>query len=332
MNKTSIEWVKNPDGSQGYTWNPITGCLNHENGLCKGGGFPCYAFKLAHGRLKQRYYSNPIVAPRFEDDGTRYNRYEDLHDPFFPRFWEERLTEPLSCLKDELSYYPQQPKGIFVCDMGELFGDWIPLKWQEEVFEVIRACTRSKNILNHRFYLLTKQPQKLIRFSPFPANCYIGVTVTGHNSFWRALSYLKDIKATVKFLSLEPLLEHIKLLPPPYSNFEPVNKPVSSEALRLAGISWLIIGACTGSLEGIKRTNYIYKDTDGLMPLPYGKKWTLQPKIEWVEELVEAADEAGISVFLKDNLEPLFEPYYELEYPWAYRWSSLRQEMPWEVE
>ena len=28
MNKTPIEWVKNPDGSQGYTSNPITGCLN----------------------------------------------------------------------------------------------------------------------------------------------------------------------------------------------------------------------------------------------------------------------------------------------------------------
>lgn len=22
MNKTKIEWVKNPDGTQGYTWNP----------------------------------------------------------------------------------------------------------------------------------------------------------------------------------------------------------------------------------------------------------------------------------------------------------------------
>ena len=29
MNKTKIEWVKNPDGTQGYTFNPITGCLNN---------------------------------------------------------------------------------------------------------------------------------------------------------------------------------------------------------------------------------------------------------------------------------------------------------------
>jgi len=129
------------------------------------------------------------------------------------------------------------------------------------------------------------------------------------------LTSLSEIKAEVKYISFEPLLSRIPLL-----------------ANALSDIDWLIIGACTGSLEDIKRTNYIYKDTDGLMPLPYGKKWTLQPKIEWVEELVEAADKAGISVFLKDNLEPLFEPYYELGYPWAYKWSSLRQEMPGEVE
>ena len=29
------------------------------------------------------------------------------------------------------------------------------------------------------------------------------------------------------------------------------------------------------------------------------------PKIEWVKEIVEACDKAGIPVFLKDNLKPL---------------------------
>jgi protein gp37 len=36
MQKTKIEWVKNPDGSQGYSWNPI-------RGLCPVGCFYCYA-------------------------------------------------------------------------------------------------------------------------------------------------------------------------------------------------------------------------------------------------------------------------------------------------
>lgn len=30
LNKTKIEWVRNPDGTQGYSWNPIKGwCPNN---------------------------------------------------------------------------------------------------------------------------------------------------------------------------------------------------------------------------------------------------------------------------------------------------------------
>ena len=63
-------WVRNPvmrllglDPIQassyefGYTWNPISGCENHTDGLCKGGGFPCYAYKLATSWLRMRILS-----------------------------------------------------------------------------------------------------------------------------------------------------------------------------------------------------------------------------------------------------------------------------------
>jgi len=288
MNKTSIEWVKNPGGSQGYTWNPITGCLNHVNGLCKGGGFPCYAYKLANGRLKQRYLANhnvaaPLLSGRHIDMA--------LADPFYPRFWEERLCDPTSCLKDELNYYWQKPKGIFVCDMGELFGDWIPQKWQEDIFGVIRACRQ----LNHRFYLLTKQPQNLIKWSPFPENCWVGVTATNENMAFRGLSQFLQIAAPVKYLSLEPLLGCMPQL--------------TSYCLIQAGVSWLIIGAQTK---------------------PYKP-----PEIAWVREIVEAADKAGIPAFLKDNLRPLLIPsdcsrpnYLTEDIFWASEKAQLRQEMP----
>lgn len=39
MNRTPIEWVVNPDGTQGFTSNPITGCLH--------GCDYCYARKIA---------------------------------------------------------------------------------------------------------------------------------------------------------------------------------------------------------------------------------------------------------------------------------------------
>lgn len=56
-------------------------------------------------------------------------------------------------------------------------------------------------------------------------------------------------------------------------------------------------------------------------------------KIEWVEEIVQAADEAGIPVFLKDNLKPLLDLercpqwVFEKPLPWEIH-RRLRQEMP----
>jgi len=281
VQKTLIEWVRNPDGSQGYTFNPITGCLNRTpDGLCKGGGFPCYAYRLANGRLKERYLANTKLAvgakggvSRLTIGGqTAIEREGDYADPFYPRFWPDRLEQPI---------YQTKPSGIFTVDMGELFGDWIPLEWQANIFEVIDRCPQ------HRFYLLTKQPQNLIKFSPFPDNCWVGVTVTNQIMLVDALIHLYHIKAKVKYISFEPLINQIRVMP---------------KAIDF--VNWLIIGAQTK---------------------PYKP-----PEIEWVKEIIEAADRAGIPVFLKDNLKPLFKSTTEPS--WMVGWNNkpdeLRQEMP----
>ncbi len=230
MNRTKIEWVENPDGSQGWTWNPITGCTNHTDGRCKGGGFPCWAYKLANRRLKKRYLANENIAPSPVVHSPELHEQdvgEQLQDPFYPRFWPERLSEPLATMratKKGWEYWASTPKGIFVCDMGDLFGPWIPWQWQAEIFQVFADCP------DHRFYLLTKQPQELPRFSPFPENCYVGVTATGHHQFIEALRGLKAIEAKVRFLSIEPFLE-----------------PILVPGMSIMGeiVDWLIIGGQT---------------------------------------------------------------------------------------
>ena len=297
MNETKIEWVKNPDGSPGYTWNPITGCLNHDNGLCRGGDFLCYAYRLAHGRLKSRYLSNANVAPvqmTLQSDYQEACRQQGdslamaRDDPFYPRFWPGRLAEMLW-------QQGTKPKGIFVCDMSNLFGIGIPEAWQHQIFSAIKCNPQ------HRFYLLTKQPQNLARWSPFPDNCYVGVTATGPRYFAEACNYLRDIEAPVKFLSIEPYLEEI------------VGSRLDAMLMHLAGINWLIIG---GQAKPEKL-----------------------PKIEWLREIVEAAHKAGIKVFLKDNLNPIFaendcagfnqyqDQFFTIidNFPTRYH---LRQEMP----
>jgi protein gp37 len=282
MNKTKIEWAKNPDGTQGYTWNPITGCLNHINGMCKGGNFPCYAYKLAHGRLKKVYAAGGILA--LPDIKSIDGGCEDLDkhledvgkwqtDPFYPRLWEERLDEYLGICR-----------GIFVCDMSDLFGIGVPEEWTRAVLDRIRRSSHR----NH-YYLLTKQPQNLPKFSPFPPNCWVGVTATGYKAFNEALDHLKTIASQVKYISMEPLLEEIKVCP---------------ERLKYCGVSQLIIGAQTR---------------------PYKP-----PKIEWLQEIVEAADKAGVPVFLKDNLRPLIATLSagKAFYYYDDQTCELRQEFP----
>jgi protein gp37 len=296
MQHTGIEWVENPDGSQGYTWNPITGCLNHVNGLCKGGGFPCYAYKLAHGRLKQRYLANTNLAPdakggvaKLSISGqTATEREGDYAEPFYPRFWEDKLREGIFDLG-------RKPKGIFVCDMSDLFGIGIPAMWTRKVLGVCNVYPQ------HRFYLLTKQPENLIKFSPFPDNAWVGVTATNADMVGRAGYCLQQIRASLRFLSLEPLLD--------WQHGKP---GFIATMLQGWGINWLIIGAQTN---------------------PYKP-----PEIEWVREIVAAADKAGIPVFLKDNLRPLLIPedcskpnYLTEDIFWASEKAQLRQELPKEA-
>ena len=247
MNKTSIEWALNPDGTPGYTWNPITGCLN--------GCEYCYARKLANTRLRERYLANKNVLPNQTVNKT-YNL--GWTDPFYPRFWEDRLRgirRDVSFAQSRRWGSQAKARGIFVCDMSDLFGIGIPEIWTKSVMDVIKDCPTD------RFYLLTKQPQNLIKFSPFPDNCWVGVSATNSLDFEYAVYSLRKIEARIKYISVEPCLNKI------YGE------------LVGGGIDWVIIGSQTK---------------------PYKP-----PKIEWVKEIVQACDKAGIPVFLKDNLNPL---------------------------
>lgn len=292
MNKINIEWVQNPDGTQGYTCNSKTGCFN--------GCEYCYARKLANGRLKQRYLANPIWIGHYAG-GTNTN-IESFHagksDPFYPRWWPERLEQIRK---------RKTPSGIFLDDMSDWMGDYWPDEWTQQELQVMRDCPQ------HRFYTLTKQPQNLVKWSPFPDNCWVGVTATDYAKFLEACNYLEyPLEAKVRYLSLEPLLG--------WENNWTQSYTVNS--LKRAHINWLIIGACTGSLNSLKYTAMTYPE---LTLVPYGKMWTLQPKIEWVQEIVHAADKAGVKVFLKNNLMPLFEAEGITR---REDWTGIRQEIP----
>ncbi len=176
-----------------------------------------------------------------------------------------------------------KPSRIFVGSTMELFGEWIEPNWMLDIFDIV------KRFPQHTFIFLTKQPQNLIKWNPFPENVWLGVSVYNDKMLDVAVDKLEDIQAKVKFISFEPLLEKLTLS--------------LDYAFYYSGISWAIIGQIT--------------------PV---RKATM-PKIEWIKEIVEAADKAGVPVFLKNNLRELLCCGAT---PWAWQTNSgmLRQEFP----
>jgi len=224
--------------------------------------------------LRSRYLANKNLAGgyRLASGVLKEDAIPPKANPFYPRFWEDRLSDR--------GLFQEKPRGIFPCDMSDLFGIGVPEDWTDRVIDQIKVHQQ------HRFYLLTKQPQNLPKSpSYFPDNCWVGVTATNNTSLDKAMLGLADIVASKRYISFEPLLL-------------PVN--FSEEDAEL--LDWVIIGAQTKS----------YKP----------------PKIEWVQEIVEACDKAGVKVFLKDNLLELVN-YESPETDFAFNEDGCyRQEMP----
>jgi protein gp37 len=233
---------------------------------------------------------------------TRFAGSKAFPHGFAPTFHPDRLIEPLS-------KKVKSGTKIFVCDMGELFATGHE-DWTEQVLNAIKKRP------DVNFQLLTKQPQNLVKFSPFPSNCWVGFSATNYSSFWRGLDNIRDIHATVKYVSIEPLLEEIHSNILPARCFPSLCGTLIQEGLTQSGINLLIIGCET--LNGKPVREYL-------------------PKIEWIKEIVDAADKARAAVFLKDNLRSLFLPQIKVSDPmpgipnYALRENSvtlLRQEFP----
>ena len=150
---------------------------------CKTGCPFCYARKLSH----------------------RFGR------SFEPEFHPERLNQPAKI---------KTPTVIFVCSMGELFGDWISDSWREQVFDVIRQNPQ------HTFQLLTKSPDNLYKANPWPVNAWAGASAINAPMAQRAIDGLSRTDAKVKFISAEPLQGDLDI-----QNFKVLD--------------WMIIGAQT---------------------------------------------------------------------------------------
>lgn len=203
---------------------------------------------------------------------------------------------------------PKKPCRVFV-------GSTMELLLFPEFMTVI--LEKMRNYPDHTFIILTKQPRELPQWSPFPRNCEVGVSVTDGDMLKPAFDGLYDIEAKSTFISFEPLLERI-------------TPDVIWAAHYYKWLDWVIIGAMSGQkgkLMSLQEKRYPQLKLEKLDAV--GRKWTLLPHIEWVKEIVQAADGAGIPVFLKDNLYKLLmeRPSVDHDLYWE-DMAHLRQELP----
>lgn len=171
------------------TWNPITGCSKKSTG-CQ----HCYAEVMSR-RLKAMGLS------KYANGFSVTLHYELINEP----------------------YKWKQSHNIFVCSMSDIFHEDVPFDFVDNMFDVIRKTDQ------HRYQILTKRAERMAEYfetREIPDNVWLGVTVEAQSSRFR-IDYLRNLQASVKFLSCEPLVEDLG-------------------ELDLTGIDWVIVGGESG--------------------------------------------------------------------------------------
>lgn len=175
------------------TWNPVTGCTKVSAGCDN-----CYA-----ERFSERFRGVP---------GNHFETGFDL------TLRPKRLQEPLTWKK---------PRRIFVNSMSDLFHKDIPKEYVSQVFDTMEAAHW------HTVQLLTKRSSLMRNFvnerygaGKAPPHIWLGVSIENQAALER-LKHLKETNASVRFISIEPLLG-----------------PMGT--MDLSGIHWVIVGGESG--------------------------------------------------------------------------------------
>jgi protein gp37 len=223
------------------TWNPLTGCTQISPGCAH-----CYAKTLAEGMMQR------IQNPRYKNK-FNVTLHSDLVD--LPKRWKT-------------------PRMIFVNSMSDLFHKDVPLDFIKRVFDTMNETPR------HTYQMLTKRHERLSRIAnsgvvTWTPNIWQGVSIE-NNRFTLRADYLRQVPASIRFISAEPLLTALP-------------------DLNLEGIHWLIAGGESGpkyrpvNIEHIRQvrdlclasgTKFYFKQFGGIRPTSGGRELD---GVEWNE-------------------------------------------------
>jgi protein gp37 len=109
--------------------------------------------------------------------------------------------------------------------MSDLFHKDIPDSFLNRVFEVMEKTPL------HTYQILTKRAERMERYlknKKIPSNIWLGATAENKKDGLPRIEILRKIKASIKFISVEPMLEDMG-------------------KLNLNGINWVIVGGESGA-------------------------------------------------------------------------------------
>ncbi|MCB9993083.1 MAG: phage Gp37/Gp68 family protein [Hyphomicrobiaceae bacterium] len=201
---TKIEWARHPVTGAGASWNPIrarnleTGKIGHFCVHVSEGCRNCYAERW------QPRFGNPV---RFvEQDRKKVEIFVDAKALFQPLHWKK-------------------PRGIFVCDMSDLFDKGVSDDMIDMVFAVMALTPQ------HIYFVLTKRPARMREYLSDPKvvrrtyelacnmaiahdvkfiwpipNVWLGTSAEDQTTADERIPRLLATPAAKRFVSLEPLL------------------------------------------------------------------------------------------------------------------------------
>jgi protein gp37 len=193
--QSSIEWTD-------LTWNPVVGC-SIESAGCKN----CYAMRMA-ARLQAMGHEKYDGLTKPSKRGAVWADKVRCH--------EESVDIPLTWKKSQR---------VFVNSMSDLFHPDVPSDFVRRIWSVMERTPQ------HHYQVLTKRPRRMAallrEIAPEPLqNVWLGTSVEDDRVVER-MDHLRDVPASVRFISFEPLIGDVG-------------------QVDLTGIDWAIVGGESG--------------------------------------------------------------------------------------
>lgn len=294
---TGIEWTD-------ATWNPIRGCSRVSEG-CR----HCYAER---------------VAARFSGPGQPYEGLVRIGAAGKPTGWNGTVRMVPEHLADPLRW--RRPRRVFVNSMSDLFHESLPDSAIDRVFAVMMVSSLHATRGGHTFQSLTKRAKRMREYLTDPGTqervaraagtmmedgdgwfdaiafrkeglahplIWLGVSVENQGAADERIPELLRTPAAVRWISAEPLLGPVDLLP----WFDPTG------ACDCPPGESYCVGGCA------KRASWRHTEPDGEDP---NLDWVVMgaesgpgaraTDPEWFLELAEQCEDARVPLFFKQGM------------------------------